>query len=78
MLSLLESIGEVTEEHNGHFKVTVGPETGTLHRPHDKDVDEQMIVDLRRLLTQGGFADPDAVDDTRDRNFGDDRWGKPE
>jgi thiamine biosynthesis lipoprotein ApbE len=78
VLSLLEAIGEVTEEHNGHFKVTVGPETETLHRPHDKDVDEQMIVDLRRLLVQAGYDDPDAVEDSRDRNYGDDRWGKPE
>ncbi|HEX3239377.1 MAG TPA: hypothetical protein VHR18_04495 [Solirubrobacterales bacterium] len=78
VLSLLEAIGEVTEEHNGHFKVTVGPETETLHRPHDKDVDEQMIVDLRRLLVQAGYDDPDAVEDSRDRDYGDNRWGKPE
>ena len=78
VLSLLESIGEVSEEHDGNFKVTVGPETEVLHRPRDKDVDEQMIVNLRRLLTQAGYGEPDAVDDTRDRNFGDNRWGKPE
>jgi thiamine biosynthesis lipoprotein ApbE len=78
VLSLLENIGEVSEEHNGHFHVTVGPETETLHRPNDKDVDEQMIVDLRRLLVQAGYGEPGAVDDSRDRNFGDNRWGKPE
>lgn len=78
VLSLLEAIGEVREQHNGHFDVTVGPETEVLHRPRSKDIDEQMIVDLRRLLTQAGYADGDAVADTRDRNFGDSRWGKPE
>lgn len=78
VLSLLESIGEVREQHNGHFEVTVGPETEVLHRPHDKDVDEQMLVDLRRLLTQAGYGGADAVEDTRERNFGDSRWGKPE
>lgn len=78
VLSLLESIGEVSEEHNGHFHVTVGPETEVLHKPRDKDVDEQMIVDLRRLLTQAGYAGTDGVEDSRDRNFGDSRWGKPE
>ena len=78
VLSLLESIGEVTEEHDGNFKVTVGPETEVLHRPREKDVDEQMIVNLRRLLTQAGYGEPDAVADTRERNFGDNRWGKPE
>jgi hypothetical protein len=78
VLSLLEATGEVTEEHNGKFKVTLGPETEVLHPPRDKDVDEQMIVDLRRLLTQAGYADDPAVTDSRDRNHGDSRWGKPE
>jgi hypothetical protein len=78
VLSLLEAVGEVTEEHDGHVKVTVGPETETLHRPRGKDVDEQMIVNLRRLLVQAGYGDADAVGDARDRNYGDNRWGKPE
>ncbi len=78
VLSLLEAVGEVTEEHDGHVKVTVGPETETLHRPRGKDVDEQMIVNLRRLLVQAGYGDGDAVSDGRDRNYGDNRWGKPE
>lgn len=78
VLSLLEAIGEVTEEHNGKFKVTLGPETEVLHPPRDKDVDEQMIVDLRRMLDQAGYADEAAVEDARDRNHGDSRWGKPE
>jgi rubrerythrin len=78
VLSLFEAIGDVTEEHNGNFKVTIGPETETLHRPHEKDIDEQMIVDLRRMLTQAGYGEPGAVEDSRDRNYGDDRWGKPE
>ena len=33
VLSLLEAIGEVTEEHNGKFKVSVGGETETLRPP---------------------------------------------
>lgn len=76
--SLLEAIGEVVEEHNGKFKVTVGPETETIHRPHDKDIDEQLAVDLRRFLIQAGYGDPVAVEDSRDRDFGDNRWGRPE
>lgn len=78
VLSLLEAIGEVTEEHNGKFKVTLGPETEVLHPPREKDIDEQMIVDLRRLLDQAGYADRQAIEDSRDRNHGDSRWGKPE
>jgi len=56
VLSLLEAIGEVTEEHNGKFKVAVGGETETLHRPSGKDVGEQMVVDLRRLLAAAGIT----------------------
>jgi hypothetical protein len=56
VLSLLEAIGEVTEEHNGKFKVAVGGETETLHRPSGKDVGEQMVVDLRRMLGAAGIT----------------------
>jgi hypothetical protein len=50
VLSLLETVGEVTEEHNGKVKVTIGDETTMLHRPRGKDVDTQMVGDLRRML----------------------------
>jgi hypothetical protein len=56
VLSLLEAIGEVTEEHNGRFKVVVGGATETLHRPSGKDVGEQMVVDLRRMLAAAGIT----------------------
>jgi hypothetical protein len=56
VLSLLEAVGTVEEEHNGKFKVTLGTETEMLGRPHGKDVDRQMIVDLRRMLTGAGFS----------------------
>jgi hypothetical protein len=56
VLSLLEATGEVTEEHNGKFKVSVGGETETLKRPSGKDVSEQMVVDLRRMLGAAGIT----------------------
>ena len=56
--SLLEALGAVSEEHNGKLVVTLGGETEILHPPHGKDVDPQMIVDLRRMLTRAGFAPP--------------------
>ena len=56
VLSLLEAIGEVNEEHNGKFKVDVGGETETLHRPSGKDIGEQMVVDLRRMLGAAGIT----------------------
>jgi hypothetical protein len=57
VLSLLEAVGTVTEEHNGKVKVTLGPETEVLQPPRGKDVDKQMIVDLRRMLTNAGLPD---------------------
>jgi len=53
--SLLAEVGEVTEEDN-RLRVTLGGETEVLERPHGKDVDAQMIVDLRRMLTRAGLA----------------------
>jgi hypothetical protein len=79
VLSLLDSLGETTEEHNGKVRVTLGPETEVLHPPHGKNVDEQMLVDLRRMLKQAGFApthEP-AVPDRRTRDHGDGQWGEP-
>ena len=79
VVSLLEAVGTVDEEHNGKLRVTLGPETEVFTPPEEKDVDRQTLVDLRRMLTQAGYA-PDtegATDNLRDRNYGDSRWGKP-
>jgi hypothetical protein len=54
--SLLEAVGTVTEQHNGRFEVKLGDETEVFDAPKDKDVDKQMIVDLRRMLTRAGIA----------------------
>jgi hypothetical protein len=56
VLSLLETIGDVTEEHNGKFKVALGQEVETFHPPRGKDIDVQMVSDLRRMLEQAGFG----------------------
>ena len=78
VISLVEAIGEVAEENDGKVKLTIGPETEVFHRPHGKDVDEQTIVDLRRMLTNAGYAAGGEVEDSRDRNYGDNRWADPE
>jgi hypothetical protein len=54
--SLLEAVGTAIEEHDGKLRVTLGDETEVLHPPHGKDIDKQMIVDLRRMLTRAGIA----------------------
>jgi hypothetical protein len=50
-----------------------------LERPRGKDIDEQLIVDLRRILRQAGFAPdgPAPTPDERDRDHGDAQWGAP-
>jgi hypothetical protein len=54
--SLLDSVATVTEEHNGKLRVTLGGETEVLDPPREKDVDTQMLVDLRRMLTRAGIT----------------------
>jgi hypothetical protein len=54
--SLLETVGTATEEDNGKLRVTLGGETEMLQPPHGKDIDQQMIVDLRRMLTRAGLG----------------------
>jgi hypothetical protein len=49
----------VAEKRNGKLKVTLGDETEVLQPPRDKDIDAQMIVDLRRMLTRAGIAPTD-------------------
>ena len=63
VLAMLEDLGTVTHEHNGKFTVTLGPETEVFEEPRDKDIDEQVTVDLRRMLRQAGYAPEDAEPD---------------
>jgi hypothetical protein len=55
VLSLLEAVGTTTQEPNGKVKVELGGQTEIFQPPDGKDVDRQMIVDLRRLLTNAGL-----------------------
>jgi hypothetical protein len=55
VLALLEAAGEVVEEPNGRSRVTLGAETEVFDRPQGKDVDVQVLVDLRRMLRNAGL-----------------------
>jgi hypothetical protein len=55
VMSLLEAAGEVTVRHDGRVAVKMGPELEFLEPPAGKDIDEQMVVDLRRMLTNAGY-----------------------
>jgi len=41
-------------KRDGRLRVTLGGETETFDPPHGKDVDVQMLVDLRRMLRSAG------------------------
>ena len=79
VVSLLDTIGTVTHEHNGKLRIALGSETEVLPAPRGKDVEAQIVVDLRRMLTQAGFGPGGyrAVPDQRARDHGDGQWGEP-
>ena len=52
--SLLDAVGTVTV-HGGRVTVQIGNERESLERPSGKDVDAQMVVDLRRILRNAGY-----------------------
>ncbi|MGO8862801.1 MAG: hypothetical protein ACLQRH_18855 [Acidimicrobiales bacterium] len=56
VLSLLNKVATVTEDRDGRYKVTLGPETETFDVGRHHDLDEQQIVDLRRMLRGAGIA----------------------
>lgn len=56
VMSLLEAIGTVTVRHDGKVAVKLGAELEFLEPPVGKDVDDQMVVDLRRMLTKVGYG----------------------
>ena len=56
VISLLEAVGTVEEEHNGKFRVMLGESLLFLHRPKHKDVDTQMLVDVRTALESAGYG----------------------
>ena len=55
VVSLLEAVGSVAEHRDGKLAVIVGSQTEFLDPPADKDIDTQLVVDLRRLLAQAGY-----------------------
>jgi hypothetical protein len=55
VVSLLESVGSLEERREGAYMVSLGGEVKLIDRPKGKDIDTQMVVDLRRMLTQAGY-----------------------
>ena len=57
VISLLEEVGSVEERHDGKYAVKLGEGELFLNKPRHKDIDTQMVVDLRKLLTEAGYAE---------------------
>jgi hypothetical protein len=55
VVSLLEAVGSVEQQHDDMFLFRIGQQTEVLRRPSDKDIDGQQLVDLRRILTSAGY-----------------------
>ncbi len=55
VMSLLEAVGTVNVRHDGKVGVKIGPELEFLVPPDGKDIDDQMVVDLRRMLSNAGY-----------------------
>jgi len=55
VLSLLAAVGFVAEHHDGTVTVRVGGHTEYLDRPASKDIDPEMVADLRQLLARAGY-----------------------
>jgi hypothetical protein len=45
-------VSTTVEERNEKLRVSLGGETEVITPPHGKDVDVQLLVDLRRMLTK--------------------------
>ena len=56
VFSLLRGVGANIEVHEARFTVTTGAETEGFDRPKGHDLDEQHLVDLRRMLTNIGIT----------------------
>lgn len=54
--SLLDEVADTTREHNGKYEVTLAGETDFIEPPRGKDIDEQTVVDLRKMLTRAGYT----------------------
>jgi hypothetical protein len=55
VLSLLEAAGTVTVRNDGKVAVKLGPELQFLDPPVGKSIDTQMVLDLRRMLSEAGY-----------------------
>jgi hypothetical protein len=56
VVSLLRAIGSVEDHRDGTVVVTVGSATHYFERPPHKDIDNETVADLRRMLNEAGYG----------------------
>ena len=56
VVSLLEAVGSVVQNHDGTVAATVGSETEYFEIPARKDIDTETVVNLRRILSSAGYG----------------------
>ena len=60
LVSLLEAIAEVDVRHNGKYHVVLGDQTIVLDVPHERDLVEQQVIDMRHFLQRAGYTGKEA------------------
>jgi hypothetical protein len=60
VVSLLDHLGAAEPEHDGGLRVTLGARTEVFRTPHHKVIDEQQVLDLRRMLAEAGITPAEA------------------
>jgi hypothetical protein len=55
VLSLLEAVGSIEQEHDGKYHFRLGDNVEVITKPKHKDIDVQQVVDLRHLFTAVGY-----------------------
>jgi hypothetical protein len=60
VIALIDSIGSVTEKHDGEFLLEAGDQRLSVKRPHGKDIEGPDVIALRHFLTRAGWS-PEAA-----------------
>lgn len=60
VIALIDSIGAVTEKHDGEFLLEAGNQRLSVKRPHGKDIEGPDVIELRHFLTRAGWS-PEAA-----------------
>lgn len=56
VMSLVEAVGTADVHRDGKVAVQIGTERAFLEPPEGKDIDVQMVLDLRRMLSMAGYG----------------------